>query len=163
MHQRGPPGRPDPPAPPGRPRSTRAAGSSRAGHRCRAARRRRRIRDAADRALEAVGQRAARLLRHRSDSRPAGLRLPHVLVRGAEPAVVVDLAADRVRGQRFLQHRRQPRRRRQRRVAGRGAGPLSDSARSSIRRTSASIRLRLASGSRSRAAEDGGPVREDAA
>ena len=66
-------------------------------------------------------------------------------------AVFVDLAADRVRRQRFLQHRREPDRRRQRRVASAAPTPgrQSTPARSSIRLTSASIRLRLASGSRS--------------
>ena len=45
-----------------------------------------------------------------------------------QPAVVVDLAADRVGRQRFLQHRREPRRRRQRRRRQRPAGPPSDCA-----------------------------------
>src|SRR5262249_26578051 len=44
------------------------------------------VADAADRPLEAIGQRAARLLWHRSNTRPACLRLPHVLVRGPGPA-----------------------------------------------------------------------------
>ena len=82
-------------------------------------------------------KRSASARRVGSGTRPmrdqAGLRLTHLFGRGAPAAVVVDLAADRVRGQRFLQHRGEPGRRRQRGVVGRGRGPASDAARSSTR------------------------------
>ena len=78
-----------------------------------------RVGDAAGGALEPIRERPPHLIGHRSDPRQRRLRLAHVVARGAEPAVVVGLAADRVGGQRFLQHRRHPRGRRQRGV---GAG-----------------------------------------
>ena len=101
---------------------------------------------------EAIGERAPRLVRHESDPRPVRLRLTHILQRGAQPArrrppcrrscwrpappsasppaaSVGDSAASALRG-------------------GRPAQP-SDFARSSIRCTSDSMRLRFASGSRS--------------
>jgi hypothetical protein len=69
--------------------------------------------------LEAIGERPPHVIRHRSDPRQRRLRLAHIVGRGAKPAVVVGLAADRVGGQRFLQHRGHPRGRRERGV---GAG-----------------------------------------
>ena len=97
----------------------------------------------------------------RADARPARLRLAHIFRRRAPAAVVVDLAADRVRGERLLQHRGEPRRRRQRRHRRRRGRP-SEPASSSIRRTSVSIRLRFAVGIEIGAAEHRRPARDDA-
>ena len=87
---------------------------------------------------EPIREPAPDVVRHRTDARPARLRLTHFLGRGAQTALLLDLAADGVGGERFLEHRGQPRGRRQ---LGVQVPPVTDRASSSTRRTSVSIRF----------------------